>query len=667
MPALLPGPARESYIRRMTPFRRLAAFVALALLAVSGCARTVKLARDDSPTVLARQLLDAPNPALPGSFPVRRLIYGSGDDKQRAHFRDSVAFRTKPVDASPFVTVQPAQAGDRKKYWGFDQKKFPLNGTVWYPEGAGPFPLVLVVHGNHNPRDYSDPGYAYLGELLASRGYIMVSVDMNFINGLSGENDGRGWLLLKHLEAWRGFDSLPGNPFRGKVDMHNIALVGHSRGGEAVGHAAAFNRLRYYPDDAKTRLGFDFDIKSLIAIAPVDGQYKPADQFVPIENVNYLVFHGSHDGDVTTFNGLRQYQRLRFTDDKPWFKSAVYVYRANHGQWNTVWGNGDRGKRSGRTLALSALLDPEAQRDFAKIYVSAFLDATLRGKREYLPMFRDHRVIGQWLPKTMYITRFEENGFRAFSTHEGDIDLTTGSVPGVALRGDSLAVWREGVIPFRTMNSPQNNSAVWLGWNNRMAGADTTKMGTPASYTITLPDTLASSWSMGRNASIVFLLSPTDAKPGPRAVPKDSSAKGDSARGDSAKKKAAPKPKTPKPPKAAPDTTPIDLTVELTDARGTTARLPLSTFGAIRRPLETRIMRREKRDKSQFSTLYEIVLQTYVLPFSDFVAASPGFDPTRLRSIRFVFDRTTAGTVVLDDVGFSPLGRVIGTVSAGGR
>jgi dienelactone hydrolase len=640
----------------------VAAIAAVAVaLAGSACARTVKLSKDDSPTVLARQLLDAPNPALPGPFPVKTLYYGSGDDKQRARFRDSVAFRTKPVDASPFVTVQPAQVKDRRKYWGFDQKKFPLNGTVWYPDGPGPFPLVLVVHGNHNPRDYSDPGYAYLGELLASRGYIMVSVDMNFINGLSGENDGRGWLLLKHLEAWRGFDSLPDNPFRGKVDMRNIALVGHSRGGEAVGHAAAFNRLEFFPDDAKTKLGFNFDIKSLIAIAPVDGQYRPADQFVPIENVNYLVFHGSHDGDVTTFNGLRQYQRLRFTDDRPWFKAAVYVYRANHGQWNTVWGSGDRGKRSGRTLALSALLDPEAQRQFAKIYVSAFLDATLRGKREYLPIFRDHRVIGQWLPKTMYITRFEENGFRPFSTHEGDIDLTTGSVPGVVLRGDSLAVWREGIIPFRTANSQQNNSAVWLGWNNRIAGPDTTKMGTPASYTITVPDTLARQWGIGRDGSIAFLLSPTDAKPGPRAAPKDTTAKGDSA------KKPAPAPKAPKPPKATPDTTPIDLTVELTDAAGVTARLPLSTFGAIRRPLETRIMRREKRDKAQFSSLFEIVLQTYVLPFSDFVAVSPRLDPTRLRSIRFVFDRTTAGTVVLDDVGFSPLGRVIPTVSASGR
>jgi dienelactone hydrolase len=652
----------------MTLPRRLAPALALATLALAACARTVKLSRDDSPTVLSRQLLNAPNPSLPGAFPVKRLYYGSGTDKQRPHFRDSVTIKTKTVDASAFVTIQPTQAADRKKFWGFDQKKFPINGTAWYPDGPGPFPLVLIVHGNHNYREFSDPGYAYLGELLASRGYITVSVDMNFINGLSGENDGRGWLLLKHLEAWRGFDTLPENPLRGKIDMHNIALIGHSRGGEAVGHAAAFNRLKYYPDDAKTKLGFDFDIKSLIAIAPVDGQYKPADQFVPIENVNYLVFHGSHDGDVTTFNGLRQYQRLRFTDDKPWFKAAVYVYRANHGQWNTVWGNGDRGKRSGRSLALSALLDPEAQRDFAKIYVSAFLDATLKGKREYLPIFRDHRVIGQWLPKTMYLTRFEENGFRAFSTHEGDIDVTTGSVPGVTLRGDSLAVWREGVIPFRTANSPQNNSAVWLGWNNRIAGPDTTKMGTPAAYTITLPDTLASSWSVRRDGSISFLMAPTDAKPGPRSAPKDSTAR-DSTKSDSAKSKAKapPKPKTPKPPKPAPDTIPIDLTVELTDAAGATARLPLSTFGAIRRPLETRIMRREKRDKSQFSTLYELVLQTYVLPFEDFIAANPSLDPTHLRSIRFVFDRTTAGTVVLDDVGFSPLGRVTGQISAGAQ
>ena len=74
------------------------------------------------------------------------------------------------------------------------------------PDGAGPWPLALIVHGNHNYREFSDPGYAYLGDLLASRGFIMVSVDENFINGLSAENDGRAWLLLKHLEAWKQFN-----------------------------------------------------------------------------------------------------------------------------------------------------------------------------------------------------------------------------------------------------------------------------------------------------------------------------------------------------------------------------------------------------------------------------------------------------------------------------
>ena len=69
--------------------------------------------------------------------------------------------------------------------------------------------LALTVHGNYDPRDYSDPGYAWLGELLASSRFILVSVDMNFLNGsIRQENDARGWMLLKHLEA--SFRSLHG-------------------------------------------------------------------------------------------------------------------------------------------------------------------------------------------------------------------------------------------------------------------------------------------------------------------------------------------------------------------------------------------------------------------------------------------------------------------------
>ena len=178
-----------------------------------------------------------------------------------------------------------------------------------------------------------------------------------------------------------------GGPFYHKVDMNNIGIMGHSRGGEAVGIAAAFNRLSHYPDDANVKFNFNFNIKAVFAIAPVDGQYKPAGVFTPIENVNYMVIHGSHDGDVSSFNGLRAYQRIRFTDGKPWFKTAWYVYRANHGQWNTVWGNKDNGPRSGRYLDLRGLISEEEQRQFSKVTIGAFMEATLHGKTEYLPMF----------------------------------------------------------------------------------------------------------------------------------------------------------------------------------------------------------------------------------------------------------------------------------------
>ena len=375
----------------------------MAILATA-CMPPLKLTPSDAGRVLSNLTLPAPDPGLKGPYEVLTLYYGSGTDKNRLEYRDSVSLTTDVVDASKLVDLG-GDAGSRNRYWGFSPKEMPINARVWYPDGAGPFPLVLVVHGNHNMKDFSDPGYDYLGELLATRGYILASVDENFINGgIRGENDARGWFLLKHLETFEGFNQEAGNPFEGKVDMDNIALIGHSRGGEAVANAAAFNRLAYYPDDASLEFSFDYGIKGIISIAPVDGQYLPTGRKVVVEDVSYLTFHGSHDGDVTSFHGLRIYDRLKFNKSDLFnFKSAIYVYRANHGQWNTVWGSHDGGPRSGRSLDLRGLIDAEDQRRFSEIYVSAFLDVVLKGDKQYLPIFRDHRVIGGWLPSTMYI------------------------------------------------------------------------------------------------------------------------------------------------------------------------------------------------------------------------------------------------------------------------
>lgn len=623
---------------------------ALFFLMVAGCTPALELTPSDAGEVLSRHALDAPDPAQPGTFAVRTLYYGSGTDKNRPEYRDSVAITTPAVDVSKLVDLGES-AEERNEYWGFTPKEMPLNARVWYPDGEGPFPLVLVVHGNHNMRDFSDPGYDYLGELLASRGYILASVDENFINGgIRQENDARGWFLLRHVQLFEAFNAEEGNPFEGIVDMGNIVLIGHSRGGEAVANAAAFNRLSHYPDDASLEFDFGYELQGIISIAPVDGQYLPTGRKVVVEDLSYLTFHGSHDGDVTSFHGLRIYDRLRFTDpDEFNFKSAVYVYRANHGQWNTVWGPHDNGPRSARILDLRGLIPEEDQRRFAEIYVSAFLDVVTRGDTRYLPIFRDHRVIGRWLPETMYVTRFETSSFRPLATFEEDIDVTSGTLPGVTISGEELATWREAELMLRSSNrnntsASQENQAVTVGWNDGTLESEGSRQGAPARYSIELPPWLSADWRLWAGSTLDFLLAPTNSVPAPPDA-SDPDERGEGMEGEARKKER----------READESTPdVDLTVEVIDAEGERARVRLGAYGAIRRPLETYVMRRRDREEDRFQSHWEMILQSYSIPLRDFVAENRSLDLRQIRRVSFVFDRVPAGEVVIDHVGFSP-------------
>ena len=232
------------------------------------------------------------------------------------------------------------------------------------------------------------------------------------------------------------------------------------------------------------------------------------------------MIHGSHDGDVSSFSGLRQYARIRFTDGIPHFKAAVWMYRANHGQWNTVWGSTDGGRESPRFLDLRGLIPAEQQRQMARVYLSAFLEASLKGHSEYLPLFRDHREIGGWLPKTMYVTRFMESGFHTLAGYDEDVDVATGTAPGVRIAAESLATWREGVLPLRSRNPDEGHYAVWLGWNNRIAGPDTMKTGKPASYSVSFGDSLRSAWDVGaKDGAGVLSVADHWERRGPRAAP----------------------------------------------------------------------------------------------------------------------------------------------------
>lgn len=553
--------------------------------------------------------LDMSDPALSGDYVVKTLSYGSGIDKWRPQYADKVSIVTSAVDGSAFVDQWNGWAGWwRTYYWGFAPRNLPRNAMVWYPDGKGPFPLVLIVHGNTMMERHSEEGYEYLGVLLASRGYIVASVDENFLNsswhslwqGISG-NDARAWLLLEHLRLWRNWNQDSGGPFFQQVDLDNVAIIGHSRGGEAASLAKTFNDLPYYPDDCTISFDYHFGIKSIIGIAPVDGQFEPAGSPNRLRNVNYLVIHGSYDGDVRAFQGASQYQRITFDADTKWLKTSAYIYGANHGQFNTIWGSYDMWPLEAWLLNIKPLMPAESQRRVAQVYVSAFLDATLKGKDGYRALLQDHRVGHRWLPNTVYITNYQDGTYRYIADFDEDIDPSRPTIAGGKQNGENLSVWREHQVCLKY--GCMDTRAVFLGWDAAIGGS------TP-SYTIEMPKGAV---PITLDSSLVFSMADARTEDDVEDM--------------------------------------IDLTIEVVDAEGQSARLPLSHWSGLQASLPACIWKSQFLDCDLSS---DNVYQSFVFAMRDFVKVNPSFNPIDLTTVRFIFDRTPSWEIILDDVGVRP-------------
>lgn len=612
------------------------------------------------------------SPAEPGAYNVKTITYGSGKDRHRPEFGEKVNYNfiTDSVNGVAFLDNWKGFSGWwREKYWGFDDKSLPINGRVWYPEGEGPFPLVLVVHGNHSMQDYSDPGYDYLGDLIASKGMILVSVDENFINGswtdimkgLSTENDARGWLLLEHLKVWHQWNSQSDHPFFNKIDTNKIALMGHSRGGEAVAHAALLNGLDYYPDDATIKLDYHYNIQSIVAIAPVDGQYEPGDSRTELKDINYFVIHGSQDADVSSFMGSMQYERISFQDSSYHFKSGLYVYGANHGQFNTSWGNNDTGNPFLGLLNLKQQLNDSTQQEIAKVYISAFLEATLQGNKEYLPLFLDARKGKNWLPETIYLSQFEDSNLKTLASYDEDFDVQTLSVDSARAQSKNLTVWKEGEIQLKW--AKKGSRAAFLGWNYDVE--DSLKE-EPAIAVVA--DSLIASYSLSFDPSH-FLLDSTSVLRFSMAESTESSDPKSSGKwlinnnseGEEDLEEEAKNDEPEEEPASIEDNEeeeseekkaekPLDFTIHLIDSAGQSVEFLLSEFSPLQREISVTIW---KADFLKGNSQSEKVFQTFSYNLEEVSKLNPSFTPTQLKTIKFVFDQSSSGVVVVDNIGFS--------------
>jgi Chlorophyllase enzyme len=367
------------------------------------------------------------DPGQPGPLTFQTVVYGAPnldyqtnlDLQEYLLFQNPTpGFTTRRIDLSGIADLGFGVD------WPFNSTQIPINGIICIPTGReGPFPLVLFAHGNHSPLENSTPGYLYLCELLASQGIIAATIDANFLNGGNfGENDGRAILQLEHVRQFFLWNLQQRHPLRRKINFSRVMIVGHSRGGEAVGHASLFKPLNSIQlDPMSPPVALDgsrglgpysfFDLRAAVAIAPTDGQYTPIAGPTKLRD-NYLIIHGSRDGDVFTFEGYKTYDRSHAVDlanptqIAQGFKSLLWIHGANHNFFNSVWQ-----QESQNTITR------QQQEQIAKVYIGAIAQAVLLRKDEYLDLLKDYTVGKEWLPDTVKLVSQYQDKKRLFIQH----------------------------------------------------------------------------------------------------------------------------------------------------------------------------------------------------------------------------------------------------------
>lgn len=226
----------------------------------------------------------------------------------------------------------------------------PRNDSSCQYTNEGACPAGYVVTPNHE-------GYNYAAEHLASWGYVVVSINANRGITCGGGNSddwglvlARGRLVLKHLEHWNKWSTVGGAPtelgssdlFKDAIDMKQVGLMGHSRGGEGV--RAALNLYRDQGSIWPKKIP-DLDIKAIYEIGAVDGQ---SDRVLDAPAVAWNQLLPLCDGDVSDLQGRMPFERMSsryFTqneaESRPSAKSLQMVWGANHNYFNTEWQTSD--------------------------------------------------------------------------------------------------------------------------------------------------------------------------------------------------------------------------------------------------------------------------------------------------------------------------------------
>ncbi|CAF4293853.1 unnamed protein product [Rotaria sp. Silwood2] len=442
------------------------------------------------------------DPSLNGNYSYTFFTYGSGFD-HRSEYGTKASIITPTIDLSSIITL----SSFNRRAFKYSESALPLNGRIWHPikssNQTGSYPVVILLHGNHASTGSSELGYDYLGTMLASQGFIAVSIDENFLNvaptfspigygkistirkyGLNFHSGpelmARAIIILETLKQLRQWTNESNNRLYNQIDVSNVGLMGHSRAGEAIVIAQVFNKLKFLPDypGGVSFTDYEFGIKALFSIGGTDDGYMPLGHSLISEDVTMFGIHGVYDGDLSSFLFQAKLRHLRFTSNSSQynFKASVYVHQANHGQFNTDWGRFDLIPGASRFMNVHPLLTMLQQQHICKIYMAALMNLVLKNQTHYRALFEDYRSAMSYLPYTNYISTFQDSNETVVADFE-HYDVTQGTITGSKVSVVNLLHWGSAYVKvYRSamlVLQPMNNSVgkYAIHFQNAIAGS----------------------------------------------------------------------------------------------------------------------------------------------------------------------------------------------------
>lgn len=217
----------------------------------------------------------------------------------------------EPIARTEVISLASRTLNDAEFLAGRPGEPATIAGVLRIPgAGAGPRPVVILLHGSGGPMAYVD---AWALRLHA-QGWATFLVDSFSGRGLTSVRDDQGALgrLAGVLDAYRALEALSRHP---AVDAGRIVLMGFSRGGQCALYAAMrrFQKMHlraaarfaghiaFYPNCC-TRYLEDEDL----APAPLQIHHGEADDFNPVEPCRAYVQRlqaAGHDVQLAAYPG----------------------------------------------------------------------------------------------------------------------------------------------------------------------------------------------------------------------------------------------------------------------------------------------------------------------------------------------------------------------------